>query len=116
MSAKKPITPTASSAEERIEADGTWSLRLYVAGHSPKCVAAVRNLTRFCDQHLPGRHSIEVVDLLQDPRLARDDQIVAIPTLVRKQPKPLRRVVGDLSNTERVRAGLDLLSQEDVAR
>jgi circadian clock protein KaiB len=85
-----------------------WNLRLYVAGHSAKCVAAVRNLNRFCEEHLAGRYRIEVVDLLENPRLARDDQILAIPTLVRRLPEPLRKIVGDLSNTERMLVGFDL--------
>jgi len=88
-----------------------WNLRLYVAGHSAKCVAAVRNLNRFCEQHLAGRYHIEVVDLLENPRLARDDQILAIPTLVRKVPEPLRKIVGDLSDTERMLVGFDLRQQ-----
>jgi circadian clock protein KaiB len=85
-----------------------WNLRLYVAGQSAKCVTAVRNLNRFCEEHLSGRYHIEVIDLIQNPRLARDHQIVAIPTLVRKLPEPLRRIVGDLTNTERMLVGLDL--------
>jgi circadian clock protein KaiB len=85
-----------------------WRLRLYVAGQSPKCVAAVRNLNRFCEQHLAGRYSVEVVDLLENPRLARDDQILAIPTLVRKVPEPLRKIVGDLSDSERMLVGFEL--------
>ena len=85
-----------------------WNLRLYVAGQSTKCMAAVRNLNAFCEQHLAGRYRIEVVDLLQNPRLARDDQILAIPTLVRKVPEPLRKIVGDLSNTEKMLVGFDL--------
>ena len=85
-----------------------WNLRLYVAGQSTKCVAAVRNLNRFCEEHLAGRYHVEVVDLLDNPRLARDDQILAIPTLVRKLPKPLRKIVGDLSNEDRTLVGLQL--------
>jgi circadian clock protein KaiB len=85
-----------------------WNLRLYTAGQSPKSLAALDNLKRVCEQHLPGRYSIEVVDLLKNPRLAKDDQIVAIPTLVRKLPEPLRRIVGDLSDTERTLVGLQL--------
>ena len=85
-----------------------WNLRLYVAGQSTKCMAAVRNLNRFCEEHLAGRYRIEVVDLLQNPKLARDDQILAIPTLVRKVPEPLRKIVGDLSNTEKMLIGFDL--------
>ena len=87
---------------------GKWNLRLYTAGQSPKSLAALANLNRVCDEHLAGRYSIEVVDLLKNPRLAKDDQIVAIPTLVRKLPEPLRRIVGDLSDTERTLVGLQL--------
>ena len=85
-----------------------WSLRLYVAGQTARCVAAVKNLNRFCEAHLAGRYKVEIVDLLENPRLARDDQILAIPTLVRKVPEPLRKIVGDLSNTERMLVGFDL--------
>lgn len=88
--------------------DEKWNLRLYTAGQSPKSLAALANLKRVCDEHLAGRYSIEVVDLLKNPRLAKDDQIVAIPTLVRKLPEPLRRIVGDLSDTERALVGLQL--------
>ena len=86
----------------------TWELRLYVAGQTAKCVAAVQNLNRFCEEHLAGKYHVEVIDLLENPRLARDDQIVAIPTLVRKLPEPMQKIIGDLSNTERVLIGLDL--------
>jgi circadian clock protein KaiB len=89
-----------------------WDLRLYTAGQSPKSLAALANLKRVCDEHLSGRYSIEVVDLMKDPRLAKDDQIVAIPTLVRKLPEPLRRIVGDLSDTERTLVGLQLKQRE----
>jgi circadian clock protein KaiB len=85
-----------------------WELRLYTAGQSPKSLAALANLRRVCDEHLAGRYSIEVIDLLKNPRLAKDDQIVAIPTLVRKLPEPLRKLVGDLSDTERTLVGLQL--------
>ena len=85
-----------------------WELRLYVAGQSPKSVAAFANLKKLCEQHLPGRYRIEVVDLIKHPQLAAGDQIVAIPTLVRKLPEPLRKIVGDLSNTERTLVGLQL--------
>ena len=85
-----------------------WNLRLYTAGQSPKSLAALANLKRVCEEHLAGRYSIEVIDLLKNPRLAKDDQIVAIPTLVRKLPEPLRRIVGDLSDTERTLVGLQL--------
>jgi len=90
----------------------TYNLRLYVAGQSAKCIAAVRNLNKFCEEHLAGRYRIEVIDLLENPRLARDDQILAIPTLVRKLPEPLRKIVGDLSNTERMLVGFNLRRSE----
>jgi circadian clock protein KaiB len=90
------------------DAANKWNLRLYTAGQSPKSLAALANLKRVCDEHLAGRYSIEVIDLLKNPRLAKDDQIVAIPTLVRKLPEPLRRIVGDLSDTERTLVGLQL--------
>jgi len=102
--ATKPV-PAAKGRDD--DAD-FWNLRLYVAGQTPKCVAAVRNLNKFCEEHLAGKYRIEVIDLLDNPRLARDDQIVAIPTLVRKLPEPLRKLVGDLSNTERMLVGFDL--------
>ncbi|HEV7668963.1 MAG TPA: circadian clock KaiB family protein [Thermoanaerobaculia bacterium] len=85
-----------------------WELRLYVAGQTPKSIAAFNNLKRLCEEHLPGRYKIEVVDLLINPKLARDDQILAIPTLVRKLPDPIRRIIGDLSDTERTLVGLQL--------
>lgn len=85
-----------------------WELRLYVAGKSPKSVTAFENLTRICEEHLPGKYKIEVVDLLEHPQLAQGDQIVAIPTLVRKLPQPIRKVIGDLSNIERTLVGLQL--------
>jgi circadian clock protein KaiB len=85
-----------------------WDLRLYVLGESPQSVAALGNLRKLCEVHLPGRYAIEVIDLLQTPRLARDHQIVAIPTLVRQLPEPIRKIVGDLSDTGRTLVGLDL--------
>jgi circadian clock protein KaiB len=85
-----------------------WELRLYTAGQSPKSLAALANLKRVCDDHRAGRYSIEVIDLLKNPRLAKDDEIIAIPTLVRKLPQPLRKLVGDLSDTERTLVGLQL--------
>jgi circadian clock protein KaiB len=88
--------------------DGKWNLRLYVAGQTPKSLTAFANLKRICEQHLPGRYNIEVVDLQKEPQLAQGDQIVAIPTLVRKLPEPIKRVIGDLSNLEKVRVGMDL--------
>ena len=91
----------------------TWRLRLYVAGHTPKSIAALANLKRLCDSHLAGRYSIEVVDLLDKPHLARRDDIVVVPTLVRKLPPPIRKIIGDLSNVERVLIGLDVLPRDD---
>jgi circadian clock protein KaiB len=86
----------------------TWRLRLYVAGRTPRSVAALANLKRICEEHLAGRYSIEVVDLFKNPQLARGDQIVAIPTLVRSLPPPIRRIVGDLSNVDKTLVGLQL--------
>ena len=88
-----------------------WVLRLYVAGKTRKAVAALNNLKSICDDQLSGRYRIEVIDLLENPRLARDNQILAVPTLVRKLPLPVRKIIGDLSNTERVLVGLDLIER-----
>ena len=85
-----------------------WELRLYVAGQTPKSLAAMNNLKRMLDEHMPGEYKIEVIDLLANPRLAREDQIVAIPTLVRKLPDPVRKIIGDLSDRERTLVGLQL--------
>jgi circadian clock protein KaiB len=85
-----------------------WELRLYVAGQTPRCVQAFSHLRQLCDEHLAGRYSIEVIDLLKNPTLAAGDQIIAIPTLVRKLPKPMKKIIGDLSNTEKVLVGLHL--------
>jgi circadian clock protein KaiB len=85
-----------------------WILRLYVAGQTPKCVAAFANLKKICAEFLEDRYQIEVIDLLDNPKLARGDQIIAIPTLVRNLPEPVRKIIGDLSNTEKVLVGLDL--------
>lgn len=85
-----------------------WDLRLYVAGQTPKSLLAFANLKKICEEHLAGRYRIEVIDLLKNPQLAKGDQILALPTLVRKLPEPVRKIIGDLSNTERVLVGLDL--------
>jgi len=85
-----------------------WELRLYVAGQTPKSLTAFANLKRLCEQHMRAKYHIEVIDLLKNPSLARGDQILAIPTLVRKLPQPMRKIIGDLSNTDRVLVGLDL--------
>jgi len=85
-----------------------WNLRLYVAGQTSRSVAAFANLKKICEQHLKGKYTIEVIDLLKNPKLAKGDQILALPTLVRKLPQPVRKIIGDLSDTERVLVGLDL--------
>ena len=90
------------------EATERWDLRLYVAGQTVRAVAAFANLQRICEEHLPGQYRIEVIDLLKQPQLAKGDQILAVPTLVRKLPEPVRKIIGDLSNTEKVLVGLDL--------
>jgi circadian clock protein KaiB len=94
-------------ADEAAEQD-LWQLRLYVAGESAKSLVAFANLKQICEEHLRGRYEIEVVDLIENPRLARGDEIIAIPTLVRRLPNPLRKIIGDLSDTERVLVGLQL--------
>jgi circadian clock protein KaiB len=104
------VTTLSKSNGQRVqtEAPKQWRLRLYVAGQTPKSVTAFANLKRLCEEHLAGVFEIEVIDLLENPRLARDDQIVAIPTLVRKLPEPIRKIIGDLSDTERTLVGLQL--------
>jgi circadian clock protein KaiB len=94
----------------------SWELRLYVAGRTPKSLAAFANLKRLCEEHLAGRYSIEVVDLLEQPHLAEGDEIIAIPTLVRKLPEPVKKIVGDLSNTERSLIGLQLRPRPAASR
>ena len=98
--------PTSAKAGDGKE---SWNLRLYVAGQTPRSVTAFSNLKRLCEERLAGRYKIEVIDLVKQPQLAQGDQIIAIPTLVRKLPEPIKRVVGDLSNIERVLVGMDLL-------
>jgi circadian clock protein KaiB len=85
-----------------------WELRLYIAGQTQKSVTAFANLQRICQEHLEGKYRIEVIDLLKNPQLARGDQILAVPTLVRKLPEPIKKLIGDLSNEERVLVGLDI--------
>jgi circadian clock protein KaiB len=92
-----------------------WRLRLYLAGQTPKSIAALANLERLCEDHLAGRYRIEVVDLLREPHLARRDDIVVVPTLVRRLPPPLRKIIGDLSNVERVLVGLDVVRHDAEA-
>ena len=91
----------------------TWRLRLYVAGQTPKSIAALANLKRLCDTHLAGRYRIDVIDLVNQPYLARRDDIVVLPTLVRQLPSPIRKIIGDLSNVERVLVGLDVQPRDD---
>ena len=103
-------TPPASAKAKKAATSGPvdWDLRLYVAGPTPKSIAAFRNLELLCEEHLAGRYRIEVIDLMKNPQLAQGDQILAVPTLVRKLPAPIRKIIGNLSNTERVFVGLDL--------
>jgi circadian clock protein KaiB len=101
--------PRASAGTAPTSGPGeVWDLRLYVTGRSPKCLRAIENLRHACEEHVAGRYRIEVVDLLENPRLAADDQILAVPTVVRKLPEPIRKLVGDLSDTERLLVGLQL--------
>lgn len=97
--------PESDAPEQR------WNLRLYIAGQTPKSRTAFANLKRLCEEHVPGRYEIEVIDLLLNPQLAQGDQIVAIPTVVRKLPAPLRKIIGDLSDSERTLVGLQLRPQ-----
>ena len=106
MSMKKNTNPAGGDLAE-LE-PRMYELRLYVAGQTPKSLAAFSNLRKICEEHLAGQYRIEVIDLLENPKLARGDQILAIPTLVRKLPTPVKKIIGDLSNTERVLVGLDL--------
>ncbi len=107
---------TKSRTSEENEPNGSpneevWQLRLYVAGQTPNCVKAFANLKRICEEELKGRYTIEVIDLLENPELAKGDQIVAIPTLVRKLPPPVKKIIGSLKDTDRVLVGLDLRKQ-----
>jgi len=109
-----PTTPKNShkkeaSNDETNEAEGeVWILRLYVAGQTPNSLTAFANLKKICTEHLEGRYRIEVIDLIRNPQLARDHQIIAVPTLIRKLPTPVKKIIGNLSNTEKVLVGLDL--------
>ena len=99
---------TNSERAGRSPSGAKWELKLYVAGQTAKSLQAFANLKRICEEHLAGEYRIEVIDLLKNPQLAQGDQILAVPTLVRKLPEPVRKIIGDLSNTERVLVGLDL--------
>lgn len=104
MSSKDDVPDAPETAPDRV----IWEFYLYVAGQRPKSLKAVENLTRMCEEHLAGRYRIEVIDLLRNPKLAKEDEIVAIPTLVRKMPEPMRRIIGDLSNLEKALVRLEL--------
>ena len=106
----KTVKRRAAGAASRLAK--LWQLRLYVAGQTPKSLTAIANLKELCENHLKGRYRIEVIDLMEQPQLSKGDQIVAIPTLVRKLPAPVRKIIGDLSDTERVLVGLDLRAAE----
>ena len=99
---------SAPGADAPAGSGQTWELRLYVAGQTARAIAAFANLKRICEEHVTCRYRIEVIDLLKNPQLAKGDQILAVPTLVRKLPEPIKKIIGDLSNTERVLVGLDL--------
>lgn len=104
MKPKSTLKPIKRAAPPKV----AWNLRLYVTNQTPRCITAFANLRKICETHLAGIYRIEVVDLTDNPQLARGDQIVAIPTLVRQLPPPVKKIIGDLSNTERVLVGLDL--------
>ncbi len=109
MTAKKDISETTITKKMLAKkTNDAWILRLYVAGQTPKSITAFRNLKAICEEQLKGKYQIEVIDLIKNPQLCREDQILAIPTLVRKLPAPVRKIIGDLSNTDRVLVGLDL--------
>ncbi len=100
---------------EEIAIPGHYNLRLYVAGQTPKSLSAITNLKSICEEHLAGRYTVQVIDLLENPQLAAGDQILAVPTLVRRLPPPIKRVIGNLSDTERVLVGLDIVPIEEEA-
>ena len=102
------VMPEKKSGKRTKEQMDTWDLRLYIAGRTARAVMAVENLKRICEEHLHGHYRIEIIDLLENPQLASGDQILAVPTLVRKLPVPVRKIIGDLSDVERVLVGLDL--------
>ena len=99
--------------ETPAEAKVLWELRLYVAGHTLKSLTALANLKKICEEYMPGKYRIEVIDLVQNPQLAKGDQILAVPTLVKQLPYPISKVIGDLSNTEKVLVGLDLVPRHE---
>ena len=109
---KTGCKPRKLRRQRRASSTKQWDLRLYVTGQSPRSITAFRNLEKICEEHIAGQYEITVIDLLKNPQLARGDQILAIPTLVRKLPTPMRKIIGDLSNTERVLVGLDLRTRD----
>lgn len=115
MAAKKRAAKTKARTKKPTAID-RWELRLYVAGETPRCVQAFADLKKLCEELLEGRYSIEVIDLLKNPTLAAGDQIIAIPTLVRKLPTPMKRIIGDLSNREKVIVGLNLTPVKQPGR
>lgn len=105
------MTISANSEEVGVPAETSnhfWNLKLYITGHTPRSLAAIANLRKICEEHLQGRYRVEVVDLLEKPQLAEGDQILAVPTVIRILPTPIKRVIGDLSNTEKALVGLDI--------
>jgi len=104
----KAAAPTKAKKVKTNKTEEIWNLRLYVAGQTSKSITAFANLKKICDEHLAGKYNIEVIDLLKNPQLAKGDQIIALPTLVRKLPEPIKKIIGDLANTERVLVGLDI--------
>jgi circadian clock protein KaiB len=106
----KAVSPGKRKKAKTDATKEIWNLRLYVAGQTQKSIMAFANLKKICDEHLEGKYDIEVIDLLKNPKLAKGDQIIAIPTLVRKLPEPIKKIIGDLANTERVLVGLDIRS------
>jgi circadian clock protein KaiB len=106
----RPAQTKVTTARRKV-ASSRYVLKLYVAGRSPKSVNAIANLKKLCEANLQGRYELEVIDLYQQPQLAQGEQIIALPTLIRKLPSPLRRIIGDMSNTERVLAGMDIRSE-----
>jgi circadian clock protein KaiB len=105
---RRPAASNGRSSPAASDGANRWNLRLYVAGQTPRSLTAFRNLKDICEEYLKGQYHIEVIDLMENPTLARGDQILAVPTLVRQLPQPIRKIIGDLSNTERVLVGLDI--------
>jgi circadian clock protein KaiB len=111
------MSPNVSGKNEPAKVpsyESKWDLKLYVAGHTAKSMTAIKNLKRICEEHLSGQYHIEVIDLMENPQLAEGDQILALPTLVRKLPEPIRKIIGDLSNTEKVLVGLDVIERKPL--